>query len=32
MATAVQDLMSSPPVTCPVDATLTEATALMNDR
>jgi citrate synthase len=32
MATAVQDLMSSPPVTCPADATLTEATALMNDR
>jgi citrate synthase len=32
MATAVQDLMSSPPVTCPADATLTEATSLMHDR
>jgi citrate synthase len=32
MATAVQDLMSSPPVTCPAEATLTQATALMNER
>src|SRR5580693_1432860 len=32
MATAVQDLMSSPAVTCPVDAPLAEATALMDDR
>ncbi len=32
MATAVQDLMSSPPVTCPADATLREATSLMDER
>jgi citrate synthase len=32
MATAVQELMSSPPVTCDVDASLTEATFLMNSR
>ena len=30
MATAVHELMSSPPVTCPADTPLTEATALMN--
>ncbi|HEX3981932.1 MAG TPA: citrate synthase [Acidimicrobiales bacterium] len=30
MTTAVEDLMSSPPVTCPADASLTEATALMD--
>jgi len=32
MSTAVQDLMSSPPVTCPADATLAEATSLMDRR
>ncbi len=32
MPTAVQELMSSPPVTCDVDASLTEATSLMNSR
>jgi citrate synthase len=32
MATAVQDLMSSPPVTCSADTTLTEATSLMHER
>jgi citrate synthase len=32
MATAVQELMSSPPVTCAADAMLTEATSLMNER
>ena len=32
MPTAVQELMSSPPVTCDVDASLTEATLLMNSR
>ena len=32
MPTAVQELMSSPPVTCDVDASLTEATHLMNSR
>ena len=32
MPTAVQELMSSPPVTCPADATLSEATALMDGR
>jgi citrate synthase len=30
LTTAVEDLMSSPPVTCPADAFLTEATALMD--
>ena len=30
MPTAVQELMSSPPVTCPADASLTEATTLMD--
>src|SRR5664280_3207542 len=30
MATAVQQLMSSPPVTCDADATLSEATLLMD--
>ena len=30
MTTAVEDLMSSPPVTCPADASLTEATSLMD--
>jgi citrate synthase len=30
LATAVHELMSSPPVTCPADTPLTEATALMN--
>ena len=32
MPTAVQELMSSPPITCDVDASLTEATSLMNSR
>ena len=32
MPTAVEDLMSSPPVTCPADASLSEATALMDHR
>ncbi len=32
MTTAVQDLMSSPAVTCPADAPLSEATTLMDDR
>ncbi len=32
MATAVHDLMSSPAVTCPADAALAEATALMDAR
>ena len=32
MTTAVEDLMSSPPVTCPADASLTEATSLMDSR
>ncbi len=32
MTTAVQDLMSSPPVTCPADTTLSEATSLMDRR
>ena len=32
MPTAVEELMSSPPVTCPSDATLSEATALMDRR
>jgi citrate synthase len=32
MATAVHDLMSSPAVTCPADAHLADATALMDDR
>ena len=32
MTTAVQDLMSSPPVTCTADASLTEATSLMDRR
>ncbi len=32
MTTAVQDLMSSPPVTCPADTTLSEATCLMDRR
>ncbi len=32
MATAVEDLMSSPAVTCPADAPLAEATALMDGR
>jgi two-component system sensor histidine kinase/response regulator len=32
MPTAVQELMSSPPVTCLADATLAEATALMHAR
>jgi citrate synthase len=32
MSTAVQELMSSPPITCPADASLTEATSLMNSR
>ena len=32
MTTAVQELMSSPPITCTADASLTEATALMNRR
>jgi citrate synthase len=30
LTTAVEDLMSSPPVTCPADAFLTEATSLMD--
>ena len=32
MTTAVEELMSSPPVTCPADASLAEATALMDHR
>ena len=32
MPTAVQELMSSPPVTCPADASLAEATSLMDSR
>jgi citrate synthase len=32
MATAVEALMSSPPVTCSADASLTEATSLMDSR
>jgi citrate synthase len=32
MATAVQELMSSPPVTCSADSSLTEATFLMDSR
>ncbi len=32
MSTAVQELMSSPPVTCPGDTTLSEATSLMDRR
>ena len=32
MPTAVEDLMSSPPVTCPADASLSEATVLMDHR
>ncbi|HLH29542.1 MAG TPA: citrate synthase [Acidimicrobiales bacterium] len=32
MPTAVHELMSSPPVTCPPDASLTDATALMHRR
>ncbi len=32
MTTAVHELMSSPPVTCPADASLADATALMNRR
>jgi citrate synthase len=32
MPTAVESLMSSPPVTCPADATLAEATRLMDTR
>ena len=32
MSTAVQELMSSPPITCPADASLTEATSLMNSQ
>ena len=31
MPTAVQDLMSTPPVTCPIDSSLTEVTALMHE-
>jgi citrate synthase len=32
MTTAVRELMSSPPVTCPADASLNEATFLMDNR
>jgi citrate synthase len=32
MPTAVEELMSSPPVTCPADASLSEATSLMDRR
>ena len=32
MTTAVEDLMSSPPVTCAGDASLTEVTSLMDRR
>ncbi len=32
MPTAVEELMSSPPVTCPADASLAEATSLMDRR
>ena len=31
MATAVQELMSAPPVTCDANASLAEATALMDE-